>query len=68
MGFTPEKQNGTSHEHWTKIVTGKLYKVTVDYPKFYLFCSQEVLSRFIENAVVFAKVIASQKPNLTSWN
>jgi hypothetical protein len=33
MGFTPEKQNGTSHEHWTKIVTGKLYKVTVDCPK-----------------------------------
>jgi hypothetical protein len=33
MGFTPENQNGTSHEHWTKIVKGRLYKVTVDCPK-----------------------------------
>ena len=33
MGFTLEKQNGTSHEHWTKIVKGRLYKVTVDCPK-----------------------------------
>ncbi|MEN9847681.1 MAG: hypothetical protein RL368_421 [Pseudomonadota bacterium] len=33
MGFIPEKQNGTSHEHWTKVVNGRLYKVTVDCPK-----------------------------------
>lgn len=33
MGFSPEKQNGTSHEHWTKIANGKFYKVTVDCPK-----------------------------------
>jgi 3-hydroxy-3-methylglutaryl CoA synthase len=29
MGFEPQKQDGTSHEHWKKIVNGKLYKVTV---------------------------------------
>lgn len=33
MGFIPEKQNGTSHEHWIKFVDGKLLKVTVDCPK-----------------------------------
>jgi hypothetical protein len=33
MGFLPKKQDGTSHEHWTKIVNGTLYKVTVDCPK-----------------------------------
>ena len=29
MGFEPQKQDGTSHEHWKKVVNGKLYKVTV---------------------------------------
>ena len=33
MGFEPQKQDGTSNEHWKKIVNGKLYKVTVDCPK-----------------------------------
>jgi hypothetical protein len=33
MGFEPQKQDGTSHEPWKKIVNGKLYKVTVDCPK-----------------------------------
>ena len=33
MGFTPEKQKGSSHIHWEKIENGKLYKVTVDCPK-----------------------------------
>lgn len=33
MGFKPNKQKGTSHEHWEKIVNGELYKVTVDCPK-----------------------------------
>ena len=33
MGFSPKKQDGTSHEHWTKIAKGILYKVTVDCPK-----------------------------------
>jgi len=33
MGFMAHKQNGTSHEHWTKIIEGRLYKVTVDCPK-----------------------------------
>ncbi|MBE9142521.1 type II toxin-antitoxin system HicA family toxin [Planktothrix mougeotii] len=33
MGFEPQKQDGTSHEQWKKIVNGKLYKVTVDCPK-----------------------------------
>ena len=33
MGFTPNKQQGTSHEHWVKIVDDRLYKVTVDCPK-----------------------------------
>lgn len=33
MGFTAHKQQGTSHEHWTKIVNDHLYKVTVDCPK-----------------------------------
>jgi len=33
MGFISEKQKGTSHEHWIKVVKGKLYKVTVDCPK-----------------------------------
>lgn len=33
MGFESEGQKGTSHEHWSKVVKGKLYKVTVDCPK-----------------------------------
>ena len=33
MGFTAQKQNGTSHEHWIKVVDGKMLKVTVDCPK-----------------------------------
>ncbi len=33
MGFSPQKQDGTSHEHWEKITDGKLDKVTVDCPK-----------------------------------
>ncbi len=33
MGFAAQKQNGTSHEHWIKIVDGKMLKVTVDCPK-----------------------------------
>jgi len=33
MGFEPQKQDRTSHEHWKKVVKGKLYKVTVDCPK-----------------------------------
>lgn len=33
MGFTTQKQNGTSHEHWIKAVNGKMLKVTVDCPK-----------------------------------
>ena len=31
-GFALKKQKG-SHEHWAKVVEGKLYKVTVDKPK-----------------------------------
>lgn len=33
MGFSPQKQDGSSHEHWEKVVGSKLYKVTVDCPK-----------------------------------
>lgn len=33
MGFTSQKQKGTSHEHWIKTANGKLHKVTVDCPK-----------------------------------
>ena len=33
LGFTEQKQSGTSHQHWKKIVNGRLYKVTVDCPK-----------------------------------
>lgn len=35
LGFELEKTKraGTSHEHWKKVVAGKLYKVTVDCPK-----------------------------------
>lgn len=33
MGFETQKQDGTSHQHWKKVVNGKLYKVTVDCPK-----------------------------------
>ena len=34
MGFSePDKKGSTSHEHYTKIVAGKLFKVTVDCPK-----------------------------------
>lgn len=33
LGFAPTKVKGTSHEHWKKVVGGRLYKVTVDCPK-----------------------------------
>ena len=33
MGFVSEGQKGTSHEHWSREVKGRLYKVTVDCPK-----------------------------------
>lgn len=33
MGFSAFPQSGTSHEHYKKVVRGKLYKVTVDCPK-----------------------------------
>jgi hypothetical protein len=33
MGFIERKQQGTSHQHWDKVVGGKLLKVTVDCPK-----------------------------------
>lgn len=33
MGFEAQKQNSTSHIHFKKVVSGKLFKVTVDCPK-----------------------------------
>lgn len=33
LDFKPFPQAGTSHEHWKKVVAGKLFKVTVDCPK-----------------------------------
>ena len=33
LGFQPRPQQGTSHEHWVKDVSGHRYKVTVDCPK-----------------------------------
>jgi predicted RNA binding protein YcfA (HicA-like mRNA interferase family) len=33
LGFSPRPQKGTSHQQWVKIVSGRLYKVTVDCPK-----------------------------------
>ena len=34
LGFAPRKaRSGTSHEQWVKIVSGRIYKVTVDPPK-----------------------------------
>lgn len=30
LGFKPEKQGGTSHAHWVKVVDGHMWKVTVD--------------------------------------
>ncbi|OAI28477.1 MULTISPECIES: type II toxin-antitoxin system HicA family toxin [Methylomonas] len=33
LGFEPQPQKGTSHEHWKKRENGQLFKVTVDCPK-----------------------------------
>lgn len=34
LGFEARPQkSGTSHQHWVKIVNGRLYKVTVDSPQ-----------------------------------
>jgi len=33
MGFEEFPQDGTSHVHWKKVVSGKMLKVTVDCPK-----------------------------------
>jgi hypothetical protein len=34
LHFKPRpRTSGTSHEHWVKIVNGRIYKVTVDSPK-----------------------------------
>jgi predicted RNA binding protein YcfA (HicA-like mRNA interferase family) len=33
LGFQPQPQKGTSHEHYTGIFRGKFRKVTVDCPK-----------------------------------
>lgn len=33
LGFNPQQQKGTSHEHWKKWENGQLFKVTVDCPK-----------------------------------
>ena len=30
LGFEPDKQKSTNHEHWRIIRDGKLFKVTVD--------------------------------------
>jgi len=48
-GFAPApNKSGTSHEHWKKVVGGKLYKVTVDCPKAPF--SQDLISSMAKQA------------------